>query len=99
VATTPDGFCTKDRRTGRSRRASPATIQDRLRDVAAGIWQHLAERRTLTELCALVSEEYDTTPDARRPDVVRFIDELRARNLIDLAGASVSPELQRRACR
>jgi hypothetical protein len=56
-----------------------------LRDVAASIWQHLAERRTLTELCALVSEEYDTTPDACRPDVVRFIDELRARKLIDLA--------------
>lgn len=54
-----------------------------LRDVAASIWQHLAEPRTTDELCALVAEEYDVTAAACRHDVVAFVDELVAKSLVD----------------
>jgi hypothetical protein len=56
-----------------------------LRDVAASIWQHLAEPRTADELCALVAEEYDVTADACRDDVASFIDELAGKQLIEPA--------------
>jgi hypothetical protein len=53
-----------------------------LRDVAASIWQHLAEPRTTEELCALVAVEYDVTADACRDDVAAFLDELAGKDLI-----------------
>lgn len=55
-----------------------------LRDVAASIWQHLAEPRTLSELCALVSAEYDVSAEECRADVAKFVDELQAKKLIDV---------------
>ena len=54
-----------------------------LRDVAASIWQHLAEPRTTEELCALVADEYAVTADACRDDVAAFLDELSGKDLID----------------
>lgn len=57
-----------------------------LRDVAASIWQHLAEPRTTTELCRLISAEYDVAPDACRPDVSAFLDDLLARRLVTAHG-------------
>lgn len=56
-----------------------------LRDVAASIWQHLAEPRTTDELCALVAEEYDVSAAACRDDVAAFVDELVAKSLVDAA--------------
>jgi hypothetical protein len=53
-----------------------------LRDVAASIWQHLAEPRTLDELCTLVADEYAVTAAACRADVVAFLDELLAKALV-----------------
>lgn len=53
-----------------------------LRNVAASIWAHLAEPRTLEDLVRLVSEEYDVQPDTCRPDIVRFIDELVGKRLV-----------------
>jgi len=53
-----------------------------LREVAASIWQHLAEPRTLDELVALVCEEYATTPEACRDDIVAFLDDLLGRKLV-----------------
>jgi hypothetical protein len=57
-----------------------------LRDVAASIWQHLAEPRTTDELCALVAEEYDVTADGCRDDVVAFLDELLGKELVSTSG-------------
>jgi hypothetical protein len=56
-----------------------------LRDVAASIWQHLAEPRTTEELCALVADEYAVTADACREDVAAFVDELLGKELVELA--------------
>lgn len=54
-----------------------------MRGVAASIWEHLEEPRTVEELCGLVSEEYATTAIACRPDVEAFVDDLLARKLVD----------------
>jgi hypothetical protein len=54
-----------------------------LRDVAASIWQHLAEPRTTEELCTLVAEEYAVTADGCRDDVVAFLDELVGKELVE----------------
>ena len=54
-----------------------------MRGVAASIWEHLEQPRTLDELCGLVSREYDTTSDACRPDVEAFVDDLVTRRLVD----------------
>ena len=56
-----------------------------LRDVAASIWQHLAEPRTTEELCVLVADEYDVTADACRDDVAAFLDELIGKELVQTA--------------
>jgi hypothetical protein len=56
-----------------------------LRDVAASIWQHLAEPRTTDELCELVAGEYDVTADACRDDVAAFLDELVGKELVQTA--------------
>ena len=54
-----------------------------LRDVAASIWEHLAEPRTTDELCALVADEYDVSTTACREDVVAFLDELLEKALVE----------------
>ena len=54
-----------------------------LKDVAASLWEHLAEPRTTEELCALVADEYDVSADACRADVVAFLDELAGKDLIE----------------
>jgi hypothetical protein len=56
-----------------------------LRDVAASIWQHLGEPRTVEELCGLVASEYDVTPEGCRADVVAFLDELVGKGLASTA--------------
>jgi hypothetical protein len=56
-----------------------------LREVAASIWEHLAEPRTTEELCALVADEYDVTVDGCRDDVVAFLDELVGKRLVEAA--------------
>lgn len=54
-----------------------------LRDVAASVWNHLAEPQTLAGLSALVAAEYDVTPEACTPDLVAFLDEMLAKSLIE----------------
>lgn len=53
-----------------------------LRNVAASIWTHLAEPRTLEDLVDLVSAEYDVAPDSCRGDITTFLDELVAKRLV-----------------
>jgi hypothetical protein len=53
-----------------------------LRDVAASLWEHLAQPRSVDELCALVSEEYAVTAADCRADVQAFLDELVAKDLV-----------------
>ena len=54
-----------------------------LKDVAASLWEHLADPRTTDELCALVADEYSVTPQGCRADVVAFLDELAAKDLVE----------------
>ena len=64
-----------------------------LRDVAASIWQHLAEPRTTEELCTLVAEEYAVTADGCRDDVVAFLDDNENLQAMTVAGLRVlSPD-------
>ncbi|MFL6158043.1 MAG: PqqD family peptide modification chaperone [Marmoricola sp.] len=56
-----------------------------LRDVAASIWQHLAEPRTLDQLVDLVSAEWDVTDEVCRPDIVAFLDDLAVRKLVTIS--------------
>lgn len=53
-----------------------------LRDVAASLWHHLAEPRTLEELVGLVCAEYEVTPETCRDDIVGFLDDLIGRKLV-----------------
>jgi hypothetical protein len=57
-----------------------------LRDVAASLWQHLDQPRSLDELCVLVSQEYDVTAADCRDDVQAFLDQLRAKDLLEVVG-------------
>lgn len=53
-----------------------------LRDVAATIWKHLDEPKSLEELVLLVSAEYAITPETCREDIVAFLDELASKKLV-----------------
>jgi hypothetical protein len=55
-----------------------------LRDVAASLWLHLEQPRSLDELCALVAEEYAVTAEGCRDDVRVFLEELRDKDLVEL---------------
>ena len=54
-----------------------------LREVAASLWQHLAEPHTTDELCALVADEYAVSVEDCRDDVVAFLGELADKDLIE----------------
>ena len=54
-----------------------------LRDVAASIWNYLAEPRTIEELVVLVCDEWSVTPEVCRPDIVAFLDDLLLRKLAE----------------
>lgn len=56
-----------------------------LRGVAAALWRHLAEPRELEELCRLVAEEFEVTPDGCRADVAAFLEELRSQQMVRAA--------------
>jgi hypothetical protein len=57
-----------------------------LRDVAASLWQHLEQPRTLDELCDLVAAEYDVSAQDCRADIVAFLDDLAAKSMVDERG-------------
>jgi len=54
-----------------------------LRDVAASVWDYLAQPRTIEELVVLVCEEWNVTPEVCRPDIVAFLDDLLLRKLAE----------------
>ncbi len=57
-----------------------------LRETAASLWTHLAEPRSVDELCDLVSAEYEVDPAVCRPDVEAFVADLLQRRLVETAG-------------
>lgn len=53
-----------------------------LKDVAASLWNHLAEPRTVEDLTGLVAAEYAVTADTCRPDIETFLAELVDKDLV-----------------
>jgi hypothetical protein len=53
--------------------------------VGGRIWQSMSEGRTLAEVCAAMLAEYEVTPEDIERDVLRLAEELRAKQLIDIA--------------
>ena len=48
------------------------------------IWELLEQRRTVTELCQALAQEYDIEPETARPQVLAFLDQLLQRKAIDV---------------
>lgn len=55
-----------------------------LRDVAASVWRHLEQPRTLDDLAALIAEEYDVATAQCRPDVAVFLADLVGKDLAEV---------------
>lgn len=53
-----------------------------LKDVAASVWEHLEQPRTVAELSDLVAAEYEVSAADCRPDIEAFLDELLGKDLV-----------------
>jgi hypothetical protein len=51
-------------------------------EIASGIWQLLAARRTTDEVITWVQERYEVSEERARADVAGFLDELRKQGLV-----------------
>ncbi|EFQ82223.1 hypothetical protein HMPREF0063_12588 [Aeromicrobium marinum DSM 15272] len=56
-----------------------------LRGTAASIWGYLEQASDVQTLASRLAEEYDVEVDRCRPDVVRFLDDLLRRGLVEPA--------------
>jgi len=50
--------------------------------VGTRVWQLLLQDKTLTDVCAIMSDEYDVTPDVLRVDVSELVHELCEKGLV-----------------
>jgi hypothetical protein len=57
-----------------------------LNDVGARVWELIETPRDMDELCSTLSEEFDTTADACRPEVEAFLAQLEQRGAISRDG-------------
>ncbi len=48
------------------------------------IWELLESPRSVSDLCEALSREFDIEPDAARPEVLAFLDQLLLRKAIDV---------------
>ncbi|GAB4266956.1 MAG: hypothetical protein Kow0080_08630 [Candidatus Promineifilaceae bacterium] len=55
--------------------------------VGTFIWQKVAEDCTITEIIHAITERYDVDHDTAQKDVIAFINELVARNILTLPEA------------
>ncbi len=53
-----------------------------LNDVGARIWEIIETPAALTDICAALATEFETTPEACRPEVEAFLNELAARGAV-----------------
>ena len=53
-----------------------------LNEVGARIWDIIETPTALPEICAALAIEFETTPDACRPDVEAFLGELASRGAV-----------------
>lgn len=59
-----------------------------LSEVGARIWELVQAPRQVSEVCAVLCDEYDVAPDACERDVLALLTELRDRGLIDVGAGS-----------
>ena len=57
-----------------------------LNGIASAIWQNLAVRITVRDLCGRLCEDYDVTEQQCFADVVAFLKDLETRGLIHVEG-------------
>lgn len=50
--------------------------------VGSRIWRLLTDRRSTDEVCAVLLDEFDVSPDVLRADVTRIVQELAEQGLI-----------------
>ena len=55
-----------------------------LGDVGGVIWEHLNEKRTVAELCIIVTEHFDIAEDQCASDVIDFLNNLADVGLVDI---------------
>jgi hypothetical protein len=55
--------------------------------VGARIWELIQEPRTVQEVCAVLLEEYDVTPEQCTSDVLALLRDLEAQGLIEVRSA------------
>jgi hypothetical protein len=48
------------------------------------IWELLVHPRTVADLCQALAAEFDIEPEAARPEVLAFLDQLLVRKAIDV---------------
>jgi hypothetical protein len=53
--------------------------------VGARIWQAMSEGKTFAEVCEVMLAEYEVTREDIERDVLRLAEELRAKQLIEIA--------------
>jgi len=54
------------------------------------IWELLEQPRTVADLCEALAREYEIDPEAARPEVTAFLDELLLRKAIDVDPPTVA---------
>ena len=55
-------------------------------EVGATVWRLLAEAHTVTELVDAVCDEYDATPQQAQEDLLRLLEDMLARGLVQVRG-------------
>ena len=56
-----------------------------LNDIATAIWQNLESKITVEDLCKRLCESYEVNPELCSAEVLDFLKQLEARNLISVA--------------
>jgi hypothetical protein len=57
-----------------------------LDEVGTRVWQLLAEGRSVRDVCAALSDEFDAPPERIREDVSALVDELLQKDLVRAIG-------------
>ncbi|HEU4402552.1 MAG TPA: PqqD family protein [Candidatus Polarisedimenticolia bacterium] len=55
---------------------------DVLNEVGSKVWDQIDGKRTLRQILDSVLEEFDTTPDQARRDILEFVAELREHQMV-----------------
>jgi hypothetical protein len=58
-----------------------------LRAIASRVWELLEEPRTVAQICDALQSEYDVDPATCQRDILRFLDDLRSEQLLEIQTA------------